>query len=56
MNIIELLKQQVTAKVLQGDNQFQDEKIGALSAFYPILLTVLKSKPELIDTLQEWRL
>lgn len=53
MNIIELLKQQVTAKVLQGDNQFQDEKIGALSAFYPILLTVLKSKPELIDTLRQ---
>lgn len=53
MNIIELLKQQVTAKVLDGDNQFQDEKIGALSAFYPILLTILKSKPELINTLQQ---
>ena len=37
MNIIELLKDQVTSKVLQGDNHFQDEKIGALSAFYPIL-------------------
>ena len=53
MNIIELLKQQVTSKVLQGDNQFQDEKIGALYAFYPILLSVLKSKPELITTLQQ---
>ncbi|KAF1023452.1 MAG: Peptidoglycan-binding protein ArfA [Acinetobacter bereziniae] len=53
MNIIELLKQQVTSKVLQQDQQFQDEKIGALNAFYPILLTVLKSKPELISTLQQ---
>ena len=53
MNIIELLKQQVTAKVLQGDNEFQDEKIGALSTFYPILLSILKSKPELITTLQQ---
>ena len=53
MNIIELLKDQVTSKVLQGDNHFQDEKIGALSAFYPILLTILKSKPELIQTLQQ---
>ena len=47
MNIIELLKERVTTKVLQGDLQFQDEKIGALSAFYPILLSVLKSKPEI---------
>lgn len=53
MNIIELLKEKVTSKLLQGDNQFQDEKIGALAAFYPILLTVLKSKPELISTLQQ---
>ncbi|MEG0483536.1 MAG: OmpA family protein [Acinetobacter sp.] len=53
MNIIELLKEKVTSKILQGDNQFQDEKIGALAAFYPILLTVLKSKPELIRTLQQ---
>ena len=53
MNIIELLKQQVTAKVLQGDNQYQDEKIGALYTFFPILLTILKSKPELITTLQQ---
>ena len=53
MNIIELLKERVTTKVLQGDLQFQDEKIGALSAFYPILLSVLKSKPELINTLQQ---
>ena len=52
MNIIELLKNQVTPKILQGSDQFQNEKIGALSAFYPILLTVLKSKPELITTLQ----
>lgn len=53
MNIIELLKQQVTTKVLQHDQQFQDEKIGALSAFFPILLTIFKSKPELISTLQQ---
>ncbi len=53
MNIIELLKQQVTSKVLQGDHQFIEEKVGALNAFYPILLTVLKSKPELITTLQQ---
>ncbi|WP_151806912.1 OmpA family protein [Acinetobacter bereziniae] len=53
MNIIELLKQQVTTKVLQHDQQFQDEKNGALSAFFPILLTIFKSKPELISTLQQ---
>lgn len=53
MNIIELLKEKVTSKLLQGDNQFQDEKIEALTAFYPILLTVLKSKPELIEILQQ---
>lgn len=53
MNIIELLKQQVTTKVLQHDQQFQDEKIAALGAFFPILLTIFKSKPELISTLQQ---
>ena len=53
MNIIELLKDKVTPHILQGDNQFQDEKIGALSAFYPVLLTFFKSKPELISLLQQ---
>nr|WP_174506165.1 OmpA family protein [Acinetobacter sp. Marseille-Q1620] len=53
MNIIELLKDKVTSKLLEGDNQFQDEKIGALGAFYPVLLAVLKSKPELINLLQQ---
>lgn len=50
--IIDLLRQQVSSIVLDGETQFLSEKSNALSSFYPILLSILKSKPGLLDTLK----
>lgn len=51
-NLIDLLKQQVSAIVLEGDSTFLSEKNTALSHFYPVLLSILKGKPGLIDALK----
>lgn len=55
MNIdfIELLKQNVSAIVLEGETQFLIEKNQAIQYFIPILLSILKSKPELIASFQQ---
>ncbi len=47
-NLIEVLKQQVSAMVLEGESTFLTEKNTALSLFYPILLSILRGKPSLI--------
>ena len=52
LDIIEVLKQKVSAMVLDGEKDYVAEKGQALAAFYPILLTLLKSKPNLIQGLQ----
>ncbi|WP_407303276.1 OmpA family protein [Acinetobacter sp.] len=51
-NLIDLLKQKVSAIVLEGETEYLSEKIQALSSFFPILLSLFKSKPELIGNLQ----
>jgi OOP family OmpA-OmpF porin len=52
MNLIDLLKQKVSAMVLEGETAHLSEKNQALSSFFPILLAILKSKPDLIANLQ----
>ena len=52
LDIIEVLKQKVSAMVLDGEKDYHGEKSQALAAFYPILLTLFKSKPNLIQSLQ----
>ncbi|USE84400.1 OmpA family protein [Acinetobacter tibetensis] len=51
-NIIELLQQQVTPIVLQSEIEHLLEKKHALDNFYPILLSLLKQKPDYITELQ----
>ena len=52
MNLIDLLKQKVSAMVLEGETTHLSEKSQALSNFLPILLSILKAKPDLITNLQ----
>ncbi|MEG1856951.1 MAG: OmpA family protein, partial [Acinetobacter sp.] len=52
INLIDLLKQKVSAVVLEGETEHLSEKSQALTSFFPILLSILKSKPDLIANLQ----
>ena len=52
INLIDLLKQKVSAIVLEGETEYLSEKSQALSSFFPILLALFKAKPELIGNLQ----
>lgn len=52
INLIDLLKQKVSAVVLEGETEHLSEKSQALSSFYPILLSIFKSKPGLISNVQ----
>lgn len=52
LNLIDLLRQQVSAVVLEGESQDLVAKNHALSEFYPVFLSILKAKPELIAALQ----
>ncbi|MGB9191627.1 MULTISPECIES: OmpA family protein [unclassified Acinetobacter] len=52
LDLIDLLKQKVSAMVLEGDTAYLSEKSQALSSFLPILLSIFKSKPDLIVNLQ----
>lgn len=52
INLIDLLKQKVSAIVLEGETEYLSEKSQALSSFFPILLALFKSKQELIGNLQ----
>ena len=53
LNLIDLLKQKVSATVLEGETAYLSEKSQALSNFIPILLSIFKSKPEFITNLQQ---
>ena len=52
-DLLELLKQQVSAIVLDGESEHLFEKNNALNQFYPILLSVFKAKPGLIASLAD---
>ena len=52
-DLLELLKQQVSAIVLDGESEHLFEKNNALNQFYPILLSILKAKPSLISSLAD---
>lgn len=52
INFMDLLKQKVSAMVLEGETEHISEKSQALSHFFPILLSIFKAKPELIGNLQ----
>ncbi|HQZ60205.1 MAG TPA: OmpA family protein, partial [Acinetobacter sp.] len=53
INPIELLKQKVTSGLLNDQDGLSNEKSNLLSKFYPILLSVLAAKPELIQKLKD---
>jgi len=53
VDFMDLLKQNVSAIVLEGDTQHLLEKNQAIQSFLPILLSVLKSKSELISAFQQ---
>ena len=52
INLIDLLKKKVSAIVLEGETEYLSEKSQALTSFSPILLSILKSQPKLIESLQ----
>lgn len=52
INLIDLLKKKVSAIVLEGETEYLSEKSQALTSFFPILLSILKSQPKLIESLQ----
>lgn len=53
INPIELLKQKVTSVLVSGQDGLANEKSALLSKFYPIFLSILAAKPELIQKLKE---
>ncbi|ENX14404.1 hypothetical protein F895_02359 [Acinetobacter sp. CIP 64.2] len=53
INPMELLKQQVTSVLVSRQDSLANEKSNLLSKFYPIFLSVLTAKPELIQKLKE---
>ena len=51
IDILQLLRDQVTSVVLQGQTSNVAQKETALNQFYPILLSLFQGKPDLIQTL-----
>ncbi len=52
INPIELLKGKVSSTILNNQDGYLGEKTNALSKFYPILLSLLAAKPDLIGQLK----
>ncbi len=52
INPIELLKGKVSSTILDNQDGYLGEKSNALSKFYPILLSLLAAKPDLIGQLK----
>ena len=52
INPIELLKEKVSSTILNNQDGYLGEKSNALSKFYPILLSLLAAKPDLIGQLK----
>ncbi|OTG82811.1 hypothetical protein B9T33_05020 [Acinetobacter sp. ANC 5054] len=53
IDLIELVKQQVSAIALDGDTTHLFEKNSAINQFIPILLSIFRSKPQLVESLQK---
>lgn len=53
INPMELLKQKVTSLIVSPQDGLMNEKSALLSRFYPILLSILAAKPELIQKLKD---
>lgn len=52
-NLIEMLKEHVSTIVLKGESEHVFEKDQVLNQFYPVLLTILKSRPHLVESLSQ---
>ncbi len=52
-NPMELLKQKVSAVIVNDQTSLVNEKNDILSRFYPILLSQFLVKPDLVDQLKE---
>lgn len=53
INPIELLKQKVSSALLSDQDSLAAEKSSLLSKFYPIFLSILAAKPELIQKIKD---
>lgn len=53
INPMELLKQKVTSLIVNDQDGLANEKSALLSRFYPILLSILAARPELIQKLKD---
>lgn len=53
IDLVELVKQQVSTIALSGDTEHLFEKNAAINQFIPFLLNIFRSKPELIDSFQK---
>ena len=53
INPVELLKQKVTPVFLNDQDGLTSPKNALLSRFYPIFLSILMAKPELIQKLKD---
>ena len=53
IDLVELVKRQVSTIALSGDTEHLFEKNAAINQFIPFLLNIFRSKPELIDSFQK---
>ena len=53
INPIELLRQKVTSIILNNPDGLGNEKSALLSKFYPIFLSILDARPDLIKKLND---
>ncbi|MCH7310940.1 hypothetical protein [Acinetobacter sp. ANC 4805] len=53
INPIELLRQKVTSIILNNPDGLENEKSALLSKFYPIFLSILDARPDLIQKLND---
>ena len=53
VDLMERLKSDVTAIVLQGETEHLFAKDQALSQFYPIFLSILRARPAWIESLSQ---
>lgn len=53
INPIELLRQKVTSIILNNPDGLENEKSALLSKFYPIFLSILDARPDLIKKLND---
>ena len=51
VDLLELIRIKVSSMVMEGETTHLFEKENALNQFYPVLLSLLKNKPDLLSTL-----